>query len=174
MKYAPKNRKPPIYRGFRLHDDVSHCRARLALNPNFDTMGGVEDFVMCRLCGNKTQDFREKPVLCSVFSFFLESPMSRFEFECSAKTSVTLIWTAAHASNRVFCIPRRSNNARALKSAFLAAFQSLKETFACRPSYRTAFSRHFPSDWIRRTVSITGVASAPVQQPSVRVASASS
>jgi hypothetical protein len=41
----------------------------VALNPNFDTMGGVESFVMCKLSWNKTQDFWKKLDLCFVFSF---------------------------------------------------------------------------------------------------------
>ena len=33
------------------------------------TMGGVESFVMCRLCGNKTQDFWEIMNSCHFFTF---------------------------------------------------------------------------------------------------------
>ena len=50
----------------------------MALNPNFDTMGGVESFVMCRLCRNKTQENRDKLVSCFSFSFFHRTPMSCF------------------------------------------------------------------------------------------------
>lgn len=43
----------------------------VALNPNFDTTGAIESFVMYRLIGNKTQDFQENMNLCFAFSFFL-------------------------------------------------------------------------------------------------------
>ena len=43
----------------------------LALNPNFDTMGGIESFVMRRLSGNKTQGFRRILNSCHLVTEFL-------------------------------------------------------------------------------------------------------
>lgn len=42
---------------------------RVALNPNFDTMGEVESFVMYRLIRNKTQDFSKTVDSCHFFAF---------------------------------------------------------------------------------------------------------
>jgi hypothetical protein len=46
-----------------LHLYAFISRAELALNPNSDTMGGVESFVMRRLIRNRTQEFLKNSIL---------------------------------------------------------------------------------------------------------------
>ena len=66
----------------------------LALNPNFDTMGGIESFVMRRLSGNKTQGFRRILNSCHLVTEFLvirsDYGVALFRPRCSVSSLV--VW----------------------------------------------------------------------------------
>ena len=67
----------------------------LALNPNFDTMGGIESFVMRRLSGNKTQGFRRILNSCHLVTEFLvirsDYGVALFRPRCSVSNSCHLV-----------------------------------------------------------------------------------